>query len=122
MAGAIGGQVLAEWMVRGAMLDRVRRELSCGWSEILPWRALGRLAGSSLAACAPVLVIVHAASGSPRPFLPLAAAAVCYGAVYLAALAWAPGPGSPAVRLKRALLGDPGAPLLAEELRSAAAA
>jgi O-antigen/teichoic acid export membrane protein len=122
MAGAIGGQVLAEWMVRGAMLDRVRRELSCGWSEILPWRALGRLAGSSLAACAPVLVIVHAASGSPRPFLPLAAAAVCYGAVYLAALAWAPGPGSPADRLKRALLGDPGAPPLAEEPRSAAAA
>jgi O-antigen/teichoic acid export membrane protein len=122
MAGAIGGQVLAEGMVRGAMLDRVRRELSCGWSEILPWRALGRLAGSSLAACAPVLVIVGAASGSPRPLLPLAAAAATYGAVYLAALAWAPGEGSPAVRLRRALLGDQGAPLVPAESGSIAAA
>jgi O-antigen/teichoic acid export membrane protein len=122
MAGAIGGQVIAEWMIRSAMLDRVRRELACGWSEILPWRALGRLAGSSLAACAPVLFVVRAASGSPRPFLALVAAAAAYGAVYLAVLAWAPGPGSPAVRLKRALLGDPGAPPVANDPASVAAA
>jgi hypothetical protein len=83
---------------------------------------LGRLAGSSLAACAPVLVIVGAASGSPRPLLPLAAAAATYGAVYLAALAWAPGEGSPAVRLRRALLGDQGAPLVPAESGSIAAA
>ena len=106
MAGAIGGQVTAEWVVRTLMLGKVRRELGCAWSEILPWPELSRLGMASLAACAPVLFIARAAGNSTRPFAALCLAGASYGLVYFAGLALAPGEGTPIARLKRALLGE----------------
>lgn len=122
MVGAIAGHVLAESFIRAAMLDRVRRELGCAWSQILPWGELGRLLASSLVACVPVLFIAHLAGPAARPLAPLAVAGLAYGLVYLAALALAPGDGSPIERLKRALLGAPAAAPAVATPRATAAA
>jgi O-antigen/teichoic acid export membrane protein len=106
MAGAIAGQVFAEALIRTAMLERVRHELSVSWWLLLPWQELSRLAAASAVAAAPVLLIAHAtAGGGGRPFLALCAAGAAYGAVYLAALALAPGEGAPVAKVRRALLG-----------------
>jgi len=105
MIGAITGHALAESCVRVAMLDRTRRELGASWREALPWGQLAVIASASLVACVPVLAIARMTSAGPRPFLALCAAGAAYGAVYLAALAVAPGEGSALSRIRRILLG-----------------
>jgi O-antigen/teichoic acid export membrane protein len=112
MAGAIIGHAAVEAVMRTAMLVRVRRDLGCSLLELLPWRHLGRLAGAALIACAPVLAIDRLPAAPARPFLWLLIAGAAYGIVYAAALALGPGQGSPALRLKRALLGNAEAPAL----------
>src|SRR5207248_2829512 len=49
MVGAITGHALAESAVRLVMLDRVRRELSLAWREVLPWGQLAVIARASTA-------------------------------------------------------------------------
>jgi hypothetical protein len=105
MEGAIAGQVVAEVTIRYAMLARVRRELGCGWREILPWMDLGELAIASALACVPVIAIARSAHSGPRPFLALCAAGAAYGVVYIGALAFKPGAGTPVAKVKRVLLG-----------------
>jgi O-antigen/teichoic acid export membrane protein len=107
MIGAILGHTLAEATVRIVMLERVRREFSTTWRELLPWGQLAVIAVSSLAACAPAIAISRWAADSPRPFGALCLAGAAYGAVYLAGLALAPGEGGALQKVKRALLGGP---------------
>ena len=105
MIGAIGGHFAAESCVRVVMLDRTRRELGATWREVLPWGQLSFIATAALVACVPALVISRVAADSPRPFLALCAAGAAYCAVYLAALAMAPGEGTAVARVRRILLG-----------------
>jgi O-antigen/teichoic acid export membrane protein len=112
MVGAISGHTLAEAAIRMVMLERVRRELSTSWRELLPWGQLAVIGAASLAACAPALAISRWAAASPRPFGALCLAGAAYGAVYLAGLAMGPGEGGALQKVKRALLGGP-APIAA---------
>ena len=105
MTGAITGHVLAESLMRIAMLERVRRELATTWREILPWSQLSVVAMSSLVACVPAALISNVASSGPKPFLALCAAGAAYACVYLGALAFTPGDGGPVEKVKRVLLG-----------------
>src|SRR4051812_13321540 len=105
MMGAICGHVVAEAMVRSAMLDRIRRELGATWREILPWGELGNLLVASVISCAPVVAIARYSQASARPLFALFVAGAAYGVVYLSILAFRPGPGTPLERLKRTLLG-----------------
>jgi len=111
MVGAITGHALAESAVRLVMLDRVRRELSLAWREVLPWGQLAVIACASLAACVPAVLISGLAVAGPRPFLALCAAGTLYCAVYLAVIALMPGEGSPLARVRRVLLGVTAAPV-----------
>ena len=108
--GAISGHALAESVVRVAMLERTRRELGASWREVLPWSQLGLIGAASLVAAVPALIISRMASAGPRPFAALCAAGVVYTAVYLAAIALAPGEGGAVARIKRVLLGLSPAP------------
>ncbi|HVI24543.1 MAG TPA: oligosaccharide flippase family protein [Myxococcales bacterium] len=105
MMGAISGHVVAEAMVRSAMLDRIRRELGATWSEILPWGELRNLLVASVISCAPVVAIARYPQSSARPLFALFVAGAVYGIVYLSILAFRPGAGTPIERLKRTLLG-----------------
>ena len=105
MIGAISGHVVAEAIVRTAMLDRIRRELGSKWNEILPWGELRNLLVASVVSCAPVIAIARYSHSSARPLVALFAASAVYGIVYLAILAFRPGAGTPIERLKRTLLG-----------------
>jgi O-antigen/teichoic acid export membrane protein len=109
--GAISAHCAVEAMFRGAMLLRARRVLRCSAAELLPWRPLSRLGLSALFACAPVLAIARLPRARAHPWPWLFLAGLCYGLVYLAGLALGPGKGTPAVRIKRALLGSEPAPL-----------
>ena len=121
IAGAIGGQVMSEWIMRSLMLEKVRRELGCSWAAILPWPELSRLGLASLAACAPVVLIAHSAAGATRPFAQLCLAGTAYCIVYFAGLALAPGEGSPLARLKRSMVGEHAQPSALEQQVAAAA-
>ena len=105
MAGAIAGHATAESCIRVAMLNRTRKELQATWAEVLPWKHLALLAGTSLVACVPVVIIAHYTAASSRLFLSVCAAGAAYAAVYLSCLALTPGHGSPVAKVKRILLG-----------------
>jgi O-antigen/teichoic acid export membrane protein len=105
MIGAITGHAAAESVIRVVMLERTRRELQATWREILPWGQLAVVATASLVACIPAVLISHRFASSPRPFLALCAAGVAYLAVYLGAIALAPGEGGAVMRIRRVLLG-----------------
>ncbi|TMB25927.1 MAG: hypothetical protein E6J61_23130 [Deltaproteobacteria bacterium] len=111
MLGAISGHLIAEGVVRTAMLDRIRRELGSKWRDMLPWAELRHVAIASLAGCVPVVVIARYAYSGARPLLALFAAGAAYGVVYLAILAFHPGTGTPVDRLKRMLFGAHDEPL-----------
>jgi len=93
MMGAISGHVVAEAMVRSAMLDRIRRELGATWREILPWGELGNLLVASVISCAPVVAIARYSQASARPLFALFVAGAAYGVVYLSFSPSAPDPG-----------------------------
>jgi hypothetical protein len=105
MIGAISGHMLAEGLVRTAMLDRIRKEFGAKWREILPWGELRYLAFASVVSCAPVIVIAQFPHALAKPLLALFAAGAAYGVVYLGMLAFRPGAGTPVERVKRMLLG-----------------
>src|SRR5205814_9665597 len=69
MLGAISGHLIAEGVVRTAMLDRIRRELGSKWRDMLPWAELRHVAIASLAGCVPVVVIARYAYSGARPLL-----------------------------------------------------
>ena len=105
MIGAISGHMIAEGIVRTAMLDRIRKEFGSKWREILPWGELRFLAIASVVSCAPVIVIAQFRHAAAKPLLALFAAGAAYGVVYLGILAFRPGAGTPVERVKRMLLG-----------------
>jgi len=105
MLGAIGGHMMAEAVVRTAMLDHIRKELGSKWRDMLPWSELRHVAVASIAACVPAVAISRYAYTGARPFLALCAAGAVYGVVYLGILAFHPGEGTPVERLKRMLFG-----------------
>jgi O-antigen/teichoic acid export membrane protein len=106
MIGAISGHMVAEGVVRTAMLDRIRKEFGSKWGEILPWGELRQVAVASLVACIPVVVIARYSHSAARPLLALFASGAAYGVVYLGFLAFHPGVGTPFERLKRMLFGS----------------
>ena len=112
MVGAIAAHAAVEAVLRTAMLLRVRREVHCSARALLPWGHLTHLAVASLLAAIPVLAITRLPAALARPFPWLMVAGVAYAAVYAAALALGPGQGTPAVRLRRALLGSHAEPAL----------
>ena len=112
MVGAIAAHAAVEAVLRTAMLLRVRREVHCSARALLPWGHLTHLAVASLLAAIPVLAITRLPAALARPFPWLMVAGGAYAAVYAAALALGPGQGTPAVRLRRALLGSHAEPAL----------
>jgi O-antigen/teichoic acid export membrane protein len=105
MIGAISGHVFAEALVRGVMLDKIRREFHAKWREILPWGELRYVAVGSVVSCVPVVAIARYTHSGARPLLGLFAAGAAYGVVYLGILALHPGAGTPLERLKRMMFG-----------------
>jgi O-antigen/teichoic acid export membrane protein len=105
MLGAIGGHMLAEGVVRTAMLDHIRKKLDSKWRDMLPWGELRHVAVASVVSCVPAVAIARYAYTGARPFLALCAAGATYSVVYLGFLAFRPGEGTPVERVKRMLLG-----------------
>jgi O-antigen/teichoic acid export membrane protein len=122
MIGAISGHMIAEGVVRTAMLDRIRKEFGSKWREILPWGELRFLAIASVVSCAPVIVIAQFPPAAAKPLLALFAAGAAYGVAYLAILAFRPGAGTPVERVKRMLLGGHEEPALAVQVPAPAPA
>jgi O-antigen/teichoic acid export membrane protein len=85
MAGAMGGYVLSEALVRAAQLARAARLFGTGLREVLPWRELAHLAAGT--ALAMPLAWALARAGGPA-ILRLAAAGAAFVAVHLGLLAW----------------------------------
>ena len=106
MTGAIAAYGFSEILLRIAMVARVRRELEVSWTKLLPWAHLSRLAVAAAVACAPVVLISLLPRAHEKPFPWLMASGALYAFTYAVVLVVGGGSGTPAMRLKRALLGN----------------
>ncbi len=81
LVGAVAATVLGTLVAKSLAMVRIRRRLETGWGGLLPWRDLGAIAATSIAAAVPVVWIRPELA--PGTFATLAILGLVYAAVLL---------------------------------------